>query len=81
MRDAQDDTIVEGVQGDPIDALLPPAFFSSVIGNLAGLLECMIGLQDAARIISTLGSNIGQRHLSQAGPDCHQPTAIALDYG
>ena len=61
------------------DALNQPEFFSSMIGELAGLLENMIGLRDAEGFISTVGGNLGHRisGLYPVGPDSADPDRLA----
>lgn len=41
-------------------SLNQPDFFANVLGDLAELLETIIGLQDAEGFISTVGSHIGK---------------------
>lgn len=64
----------------PLDETLnQPEFFSSIIGELAGLLESMIGLRDAEGFISTVGGNLGHRisGLYPVGPDSAAPDRLA----
>lgn len=65
---------------DQLDATLnQPEFFSSIIGELSGLLENMIGLQDAEGFISTVGGSLGHRisGLYPIGTDSAVPDRLA----
>jgi predicted ArsR family transcriptional regulator len=60
-------------------SLNQPDFFANVLGDLAELLETIIGLQDAEGFISTVGGHIGKEisGLYPADPGSADPEQLA----
>lgn len=63
-------------KGGP-ESLNQTDFFASMIGELSGLLEEVVGLQDAEGFISTVGSNLGQQISRNYPIDSTKPEQIA----